>query len=77
VAGEPTDWGVLQALGTAGLLCLTVIRFGTAARFAIGVVLLAAYQAMLNAFALPTGLFAFPREWFCWMSVTLLSERRS
>lgn len=52
VAGESTDWGVLQALGVAGLICLAFIRLGTAARFAVGLALLLAYQLLLNAFML-------------------------
>lgn len=44
VTGPPTYWGVLQALGTAGLLALLVVRLPTAARFAVGLVLLVLYQ---------------------------------
>ncbi|GHG41675.1 hypothetical protein GCM10012320_04260 [Sinomonas cellulolyticus] len=54
VAAEPTDWGVLQALGMAGLICLIFIRLGTAARFAVGLLLLSAYQYIVDAFALQT-----------------------
>ncbi|GAA4378334.1 heparan-alpha-glucosaminide N-acetyltransferase domain-containing protein [Agromyces bauzanensis] len=51
--GTPTDWGVLQALGVAGLVCLAFIRLPTSARFAIGIVMLAAYQVVLDASMLP------------------------
>jgi len=52
VVGEPQDWGVLQALGVAGLLCLPVIRLGIAARFAVGLLLLCGYQYLLDRWAL-------------------------
>jgi predicted acyltransferase len=48
IAGQPSDWGVLQALGTAGLICLPFIRLGTAARFAIGAGLLVGYQVLID-----------------------------
>ncbi|MEN2737913.1 heparan-alpha-glucosaminide N-acetyltransferase domain-containing protein [Microbacterium sp. X-17] len=53
VAGQPTDWGVLQAIGVAGLICLVVIRFGTVVRFAAGAVLLVVFQLILEAGAVP------------------------
>lgn len=52
VAGQPSDWGVLQAIGVAGLVCLPVIRLGAVWRFAIGGGLLLAYQLVLDAGAL-------------------------
>lgn len=52
VAGEPADWGVLQALGVAGLICVPFIRLGTAVRFTIGAALLVGYQVLLDATAL-------------------------
>jgi len=52
-AGRPTDWGVLQAIGGAGLVCLPFIRMPASARFAAGAGLLLAYQ-----FALDHGLLA-------------------
>lgn len=52
VEGTVTDWGVLQALGVAGLLCLSVIRTPTWARLAIGLLLLCAYQLLLDRWAL-------------------------
>ncbi|WP_448006742.1 heparan-alpha-glucosaminide N-acetyltransferase domain-containing protein [Agromyces bauzanensis] len=51
--GVPTDWGVLQALGVAGLVCLGFIRLPTSARFVIGIAMLAAYQVMLDTSMLP------------------------
>lgn len=41
-------WGVLQAIGAAGLLTLPVIRFPTWARFIVGFSLLAGYQVLLE-----------------------------
>ncbi len=49
VAGVHTDWGVLQALGLAGLICLAFVRLPTWARFLTGVLLLVAYQLALDA----------------------------
>jgi predicted acyltransferase len=43
------DWGVLQAIGCAGLLTLTVIRLPAWVRLVIGLGLLAIYQHLLNA----------------------------
>ncbi|WP_334170913.1 heparan-alpha-glucosaminide N-acetyltransferase domain-containing protein [Sinomonas sp.] len=48
VAGQPTDWGVLQALGMAGLVAAPFVRLGTPARFAVGILILGAYQYLLN-----------------------------
>jgi len=48
VAGEPSTWGVLQALGEAGLIALLVIRLGPWLRLAAGAVLLVAYQLLLD-----------------------------
>ena len=44
------DWGVLQAIGCAGLLTLAVILLPTWVRLAIGLGLLAIYQLLLDAF---------------------------
>lgn len=52
VAGQPTDWGVLQAIGAAGLICIIFIRFNWAVRLVLGVLLLCAYQFILNSWAL-------------------------
>jgi predicted acyltransferase len=44
------DWGVLQAIGCAGLLTLTVILLPAWVRLVIGLGVLAIYQFLLNAF---------------------------
>jgi fucose 4-O-acetylase-like acetyltransferase len=49
LTGVPTDWGVLQAIGLAGLICLLLIRLPAWARFVIGVLTLCCYQYLLNA----------------------------
>lgn len=48
MVGMPNDWGVLQAIGVAGLLTLLVIRFPTWMRFLIGAGILTGYQYLLN-----------------------------
>lgn len=48
LASTPTDWGVLQALGVAGLIGLVFIRFPTWARFIVGFLMLCAYQFLLD-----------------------------
>jgi predicted acyltransferase len=53
VAGEPTDWGVLQAIGVAGLLCLIVIRLPAWGRLGVGLLLLVVYQWLLETRMLP------------------------
>jgi predicted acyltransferase len=52
------DWGVLQAIGAAGILTLLVIRQPTWIRVACGLLLLAVYQGLLDAFWLETVLAA-------------------
>jgi len=52
VVDEPKTWDVLEALGVAGLLCLPLIRLGSATRFAVGLLLLAGYQWLLDSWAL-------------------------
>ena len=49
VTGQPTNWGVLQALGVAGLITVIFIRLATWARFVIGAALLIAYQFVLDS----------------------------
>ena len=44
------NWGVLQAIGVAGVLTLVVIKLPSVWRAVIGLCLLAVYQFMLNAF---------------------------
>jgi len=46
------DWGVLQAIGVAGLVTLTVIHLPTLYRWLIGFALLAVYQVILDHFLL-------------------------
>lgn len=53
VAGESSDWGVLQALGVAVLLATATVQTPTWARFAIGLLILAAYQLFLGGGAVP------------------------
>lgn len=48
LAGQPSDWGVLQAIGVSGLIALLFIRLPTWSRFVIGGVMLAGYQFILN-----------------------------
>lgn len=48
LVGSPTTWGVLQAIGVAGLLCLLVIQLPTWARFVVGALLLLGYQYVLD-----------------------------
>ena len=47
------NWGVLQAIGVAGLLALPVLSLPAPWRFGVGLALLAAYQLLLNLFWLP------------------------
>lgn len=49
MVGKPDGWGVLQALGVAGIITLAVVRFPTWARFVLGLLLLAGYQFFLDA----------------------------
>jgi len=52
------NWGLLQAIGAAGLLALPVMRLSPAWRAALGLGLLAAYQMLLDRFWLPAVLAA-------------------
>lgn len=49
---SPMDWGVLQAIGVAGLLALVVIRLPTFYRALVGIGILAVYQIVLDNFLL-------------------------
>ncbi|HUI72276.1 MAG TPA: heparan-alpha-glucosaminide N-acetyltransferase domain-containing protein, partial [Spirochaetia bacterium] len=51
---SPISWGVLQAIGVAGIVTLLVISVPTVWRAIIGLAVLAAYQLLLNALWLPT-----------------------
>lgn len=48
------DWGVLQAIGCAGILTLAVIQLPTSIRLGFGLGLLALYQVLLNRYWLET-----------------------
>lgn len=48
VAGEPSGWGVLQALGAAGLIVLPLLRLGASTRAVIGLGGIVAYQYALD-----------------------------
>jgi len=47
---ESLDWGVLQAIGFAGLMTLLVINLPTAIRLGFGLGLLALYQVLLDRY---------------------------
>lgn len=50
VDGQTVNWGVLQAIGVAGLVTLIILRLPTWARLLSGLGILAFYQFMLNTF---------------------------
>lgn len=52
VAGQASDWGVLQALGVAGLICVAFIRLSTITRAVVGAAILVGYQFALDAWLL-------------------------
>lgn len=52
LVGKPSDWGVLQALGVAGVICLALIELPTWSRAIIGIVLLIGYEIILEGSAL-------------------------
>jgi uncharacterized membrane protein len=54
------DWGVLQAIGMAGLVTLVVIRLPSTYRWLIGLGLLAGYQVILDHFLLDLTLRSTP-----------------
>jgi predicted acyltransferase len=57
LVGENTSgmsWGVLQAIGIAGILTLPTLGLRPAARALVGLLLLGAYQVLLALFWLPT-----------------------
>ena len=54
IGAIPADWGVLQAIGVAGLLCLTVIPLKPVPRMLAGLALLAGYQFVLDRWMLDT-----------------------
>ncbi len=48
ISSSPVQWGVLQAIGVAGLLSMSLLNLPQAWRWGIGFALLAAYQAALD-----------------------------
>lgn len=48
LVGVPSDWGVLQAIGVAGLIGLVFITLPWWARFIVGLLLLFAYQYLID-----------------------------
>ena len=48
--GQTINWGVLQAIGVAGVVTLCFIRTPAWVRLAVGLTILTAYQLVLNAF---------------------------
>jgi predicted acyltransferase len=70
------NWGLLQAIGAAGLLTLLVIWLRWPWRLLAGLVLLAAYQVLLDRFWLQDVLDAIhggPWAAFAWGSMLILS----
>lgn len=51
---SPSDWGLLQAIGFAGLVTLLVIAVPARWRWVAGVVLLAVYQVLLDRYWVST-----------------------
>jgi predicted acyltransferase len=75
-AAQPTDWGVLQAIGVAGLICLPAIRLPAWARFGVGLLVLWGYQVALDAFMLPSVLHSVQGGLFgalSWGALLLMS----
>jgi predicted acyltransferase len=54
MVGQPGDWGVLEAIGVAGLISLLFIRLPVWARFLIGTLMLGAYQYVVDTAMLET-----------------------
>lgn len=54
VVSRPSSWGVLEAIGVAGLLTLLFIRLPAWTRFAAGLGILSTYQFFLNTHLLET-----------------------
>jgi predicted acyltransferase len=71
-----TNWGVLQAIGVAGLLTLPLLRLPTWGRAAAGVGLLVVYQVLLDNFWL-AGVLGSPHGGlpgsFSWTAMLILS----
>ncbi len=74
--GQPNDWGVLQAIGVAGLITLAFIRLPTWTRFLIGTLLLWVYQYLLDASMVETVLHSVHGGLFgslSWAALLVLS----
>ena len=54
IGAIPADWGVLQAIGVAGLICLIFIPLKPVPRMICGLALLVAYQIVLDRWMLNT-----------------------
>ena len=71
-----SNWGVLQAIGVAGLLTLPVLRLPTWGRAVAGIGLLAIYQVLLDNFWL-AGVLASPHGGFAgsisWSAMLILA----
>lgn len=50
ISTQPADWGVLQAIGIAGLVTLIFIRMPLKWRAIIGIIVIAGYQIVLDRF---------------------------
>ena len=48
LVGTPTDWGVLQSLGVAGIITLAFIRLNRWVRLIVGLAILIGYQFVLD-----------------------------
>jgi predicted acyltransferase len=76
MTGQPTDWGVLQAIGVAGLITLLFIRLPTWARFVIGMIMLVGYQYLLDLSMLSVVLHSAHAGFFgalSWAALLVLS----
>ncbi len=51
-SGVVTDWGVLQAIGAAGLICLPFLRLPVWSRIAVGLTMLVLYQFVMSTMLL-------------------------
>ena len=70
------NWGLLQALGAAGLIALPFIRLSTSWRWVIGLGILAGYQLLLDRFWLEEVLIAphnGPGGAFSWGAMLILA----
>lgn len=76
MVGMPSGWGVLQALGVAGLITLACITWATWARFTLGIAILIGYQVLLETLMLETVLSSIHGGLFgavSWAALLILS----